>query len=279
MTYKFPWYRWHIARWLSSRSRLTMTPLERSVYRDLLDHLYMDGSIPNDPTELAIMAAVTEQDFAAAWPVVSKRFVPHPTIAGHLSNTNAADEMTFRENGSWDAPGPGRKKSPGRCPCGQMTADRANKRGHKCQETNSVNSVKRSFACQKTELEPELRTENLETEQTRTPEDGVRSFDSLENEKTSTQEDEFLAAYPNSGTGRAATLRAYRAVITTPGLHAELMDGLRRWLDSDRWTRSLKEDGGTYIPQASRFIRDGMFREHPPKSPLDLLFERYPLIK
>jgi hypothetical protein len=73
-----------------------MTPLERAVYRDLIDHIYIDGSIPNDLRILANLAAVSTEDLAAAWPVVSKRFIPCPDDPSSLTNANIEDEIRRR---------------------------------------------------------------------------------------------------------------------------------------------------------------------------------------
>ena len=93
---KLPWHKWYASRWLSSRSRLTMSPLERSIYRDLLDHIYVDGNIPNDKKILAILAAVSLEELEDAWPVVGKRFVACEDDPTSLTNTNVEDELRRR---------------------------------------------------------------------------------------------------------------------------------------------------------------------------------------
>jgi uncharacterized protein YdaU (DUF1376 family) len=153
---QFPWYKWHSARWLSSRSRLTMNTSERSIYRDLLDHLYVDGNIPNDPKVLAMMAAVSEEEFSRAWPVVSRRFVPHPNEPNALTNANAEDEMRDRDEKSAAGARGGRPPSAERCPCGAMTRARADKRGHHCQECQKAGALQRESKTQ-TETEREER--------------------------------------------------------------------------------------------------------------------------
>lgn len=154
---QFPWYKWHAARWLSSRSRLTMTTSQRSIYRDLLDHLYVDGNIPSDPKVLAMMAAVTDEEFHQAWPVVSRRFIPHPDDPTALTNTNAEDEMRDRDEKSDAGARGGRPPSAERCPCGAMTKARADKRGHRCQECQKAGALQ-------TERETQIQTEREEGE-------------------------------------------------------------------------------------------------------------------
>jgi len=70
MSVSLPWYPWFASQWLASESRLSMTTSERAIYRDLLDHCYEAGSIPNRRVVLANMAAVSLDEFDPAWKVV-----------------------------------------------------------------------------------------------------------------------------------------------------------------------------------------------------------------
>ncbi len=74
-----------------------MNTSQRSIYRDLLDHCYEAGSIPGDQTILARMAAVPQEEFDAAWPIVGKKFVPHPELEGRLTNPRVIEELAYRE--------------------------------------------------------------------------------------------------------------------------------------------------------------------------------------
>ena len=170
---QFPWYKWHSARWLSSRSRLTMNTSERAIYRDLLDHLYVDGNIPSDPKVLATMAAVTEEEFGRAWPVVSRRFISHPDEPDALTNANAEDEMRDRDEKSEAGARGGRPRSGERCPCGAMTRTRAEKRGHRCQECQKAGALQ-------TEREKKTAERDIEKEEEHTspPQRGARLSDS-----------------------------------------------------------------------------------------------------
>lgn len=79
--------------------------------------------------------------------------------------------------------------------------------------------------------------------------------------------DEFVSSYPEPkrGVGVERGCRAYVGRIDgTDGEHARLMAGLRRWLASDQWVRSLADDGGKYIPTMERFIADGRYLDNPP---------------
>lgn len=73
---------------------------------------------------------------------------------------------------------------------------------------------------------------------------------------------EFLAEYPKQ-TKRDATARAYVSIVESPEEHAALMAGLRRWLASDQWRRSLKADGGRFIPDPDKFIFERLYLDQP----------------
>ena len=88
-----PWYRWYAGDWLGSPTRLDMSAAERGVYRDLLDWHYIEGSIPADETKLRRRLAVTDQEFAATWPAVSRKFEPDPDNPDRLINRRAVNVM------------------------------------------------------------------------------------------------------------------------------------------------------------------------------------------
>lgn len=67
-------YPWYPADWRGSEARMTMTLEERCIYRELLDHHYEQGSLPNDPRALRIIAGCDKEEFERAWPRVSKQF-------------------------------------------------------------------------------------------------------------------------------------------------------------------------------------------------------------
>lgn len=81
-------------------------------------------------------------------------------------------------------------------------------------------------------------------------------------ENISIRLNEFLDSYPKR-TGRDAASRAYISLIESESDHRELMAGLQRWLVSDQWVRSLKADGGRYIPDADKFLFERKWLDEP----------------
>jgi hypothetical protein len=79
--------------------------------------------------------------------------------------------------------------------------------------------------------------------------------------------EEFRDAYPQCKRNVRVepACRAYVGRIDgVQGEHAKLMDGLRRHIDSDQWARSLRDDGGRFVPSMENFIANGMYNDHPP---------------
>lgn len=60
--------------WLTSPTRLRMTPTERAIYWDLLLYQWKDGALPADHATLTEMAHVSPEDFARAAPAVLRNF-------------------------------------------------------------------------------------------------------------------------------------------------------------------------------------------------------------
>ena len=82
-------YKWFPQDWLSNETRLRMTPLERSIYRDLLDHNIVQGDLPDNEAVLSQLAAVSLTEFRKAWPAVAVKFIPVEGKPGRISNPRA----------------------------------------------------------------------------------------------------------------------------------------------------------------------------------------------
>jgi hypothetical protein len=72
---RLPSYPWYPDDWLTSPTRLKMSPESRAIYRDLLDYCFRDGSIPIDDHVLMLMAAVTPAVWRRAWPAVQAELI------------------------------------------------------------------------------------------------------------------------------------------------------------------------------------------------------------
>ncbi len=72
MIHSYPWYP---SDWLNSETRLRLSLAARSVYRDLLDHCWMQGDLPTDHRVLAGLAGTSLAEFAKLWSHVSDRFI------------------------------------------------------------------------------------------------------------------------------------------------------------------------------------------------------------
>ena len=82
------WYPFHF-RWLTSRARMEMNLAEQGAYRTLIDYCHLDGSIPDDTTQLARMLLVTTRTMRKVWPAVSRHF--QAGERGRLTNKVASE--------------------------------------------------------------------------------------------------------------------------------------------------------------------------------------------
>ncbi len=134
--------------------------------------------------------------------------------------------------------------------CGQMTAECG-------QVTASGRELPPPAADCCPESESETETD-LETDTGARDSSDARQFNPW---------DQFREAYPECkrNVRVESSCRAYVSRISgKQGEHDRLMEGLRRHLACDQWERSLREDGGRFIPSMEKFIADGLYLDHPP---------------
>jgi uncharacterized protein YdaU (DUF1376 family) len=274
-----PYVPFFTSDWLASSARIDMTLGERAIYLDLLFQIWeRGGAIPADEARLAKLSMAASEEFAGAWPGVRKHFVAHPDQPGMLTNLKMLDVIRKQATNHEAQSRNGRR--------GGIASGRSRKR------KGSENEAESKHPETEPELEPELERE-LETdarigvpEQANEEKTGRAPSSSLLNGKDAAPHsvkavEEFLSAYPKK-TGHVAARKAYSGKITDRSLHILLMDGLARWMESDQWVRSLREDGGRYVPYAATFISDRLWAEYPPSAkaaPVDPIAEAVRRIK
>ena len=84
-------YPWYVADWRLSETRMRLTLEQRALYRELLDHLFHVGSLPNNEKTLQKIAGATDEEFARAWPAVKSCF--YEIEGGRLMNAKAAEVL------------------------------------------------------------------------------------------------------------------------------------------------------------------------------------------
>ena len=71
-------YPWYFQDWRSSRTRAKMTLEEQGLFRNILDILYEDGSIPDDPGQVQSLIGAKDKEFNRAWPRVRAALIEVP---------------------------------------------------------------------------------------------------------------------------------------------------------------------------------------------------------
>jgi len=178
---------------------------------------------------LAQLAGASTQEFELAWPNVSKNFIQRDGDPARLTNRVVEDELRRRAE--------------------KVVAGRSGGRPRKKPDGYQT----------KTKSESEIQTETKGKKNTHPL---SRVLGPHERERLS----EFLKLYPKK-THQEKAKRAYASIIDTESMHAELIDGLNRWVHSEQWTASLYSDGGRFVPDPDKFLEDRLWQDHPPVRP------------
>lgn len=245
----FPWIPWHASKWLSSKARLLMNTSQRAIYIDLLNQLYeWGGALPNDPAKLALVAAVTQVEFDAAWPTVSKHFVEHPSQPEMLTN-EVALEVIERQGRLHEANAAnGRKGAAARW------------RGHGEAISGAV-AIEKTRPRQEQDKSRERDTDNTGCGSSLPPDSPPRKSNSLDGQ-FECMWNELLTSYPAKGRIKVVDAeRAYRdALLAAPdpaALHRGVVDAVTgKWRQSRQWANG-------YVQSISKFIRERQWLEEP----------------
>lgn len=80
---RYPWYPWNVRDYRSSDRVLALTPLQRGIYRELLDVVWIKGWIPaTDIVQLARAARVSVSMMERNWNAIRPMFTPLPGLDG-----------------------------------------------------------------------------------------------------------------------------------------------------------------------------------------------------
>lgn len=72
---KRPAYQWYVMDARGDEVFMLMSYEQQGIYRALLDHQWIEGSLPADPKQLATILKVTPGRFAKVWPLISAKFL------------------------------------------------------------------------------------------------------------------------------------------------------------------------------------------------------------
>lgn len=230
-----PWVKWYSSKWLSSPTRMKMTPLQRCIYLELLFCCYeCGGRIPNDKQQLTRMAMVTAEEFETAWPTVSQHFQPCETDAQSLVNRVALD-VIGQQTDYHEA---------------KVQAGRAGgKASGRSRSKTSANSEAIEIEIEESKNETQIKSKN-ETD------NRLSSFD------YDSSWMELLSVYPPRGKTQLVTAEAlYReALLTAPdreALHRRVIVAVTgKWAASKQW-----RDG--YVQSIAKFVKEMQWLDEP----------------
>ena len=87
-------YEWRIGAWAISETRDRLDSSGRGIYRELLDHCYGQGKIPDDPEWICRRCACTQEQYEKAWKVIARHF---PKIEGTEYRYNVHSDIVRGE--------------------------------------------------------------------------------------------------------------------------------------------------------------------------------------
>ena len=90
-------YPWYMADWHNSETRIALSMAERGLYRELLDHCYTEGSIPDDEKKLSAIAGCTINEIRRLWPQVKQCFSSNG-VSGRLEHKRVNQVLEKLEN-------------------------------------------------------------------------------------------------------------------------------------------------------------------------------------
>jgi hypothetical protein len=69
-----PAFQWYARDWLSECTTLALSQEEKAAYADMMCACWLEGSVPVEPTRLALVLKVTPKQAASTWEAVKSRF-------------------------------------------------------------------------------------------------------------------------------------------------------------------------------------------------------------
>ena len=113
---RYPWYRWDVRDYRSSDRVLALTPLQRGIYRELLDVVWIKGWIPaSDIVQLAQMARVPVAMMQRNWPAIRDMLDALPGMDGErLTSERLEDERRHIDKRRTQASEAGRRSAEAR---------------------------------------------------------------------------------------------------------------------------------------------------------------------
>ncbi len=88
------YYEWRMSAWATSETRDRLDATGRGIYRELLDHCYGQGKIPDDPEWICRRCACTFDEYEKTWKVIGRHF---PKISRTAYRYNVHADIFRRE--------------------------------------------------------------------------------------------------------------------------------------------------------------------------------------
>lgn len=239
-----PWCKRYFREWLSSERRACMNLAERGLYTELVDRLYVEGSIPDDEATLARLVGVPLAEFSQAWEVVRQEFELDPNQPGRLIQAEVLVALDSMDDYVGQQAEKGRKSG------------RSRKAAAKQQLNSGSTTVQRA-------VEPRFAERLNQATNHKRREDKSRQEKKDQpppspNGERRAHFDTFWDQYPRKIAKRDA-LKAYQAVVKSAADEKCLSENM------PGWAQEFERRDPDKVPYPATFLRKGQWAEPPPK--------------
>lgn len=240
MIHSYPWY---IADWRGSEAVLSMTLAERGLYRELLDHCWECGNLPNSEVVLTKIAHCSEKEFRKSWPTVKAQFYEND---GRLYHVKVNEKRRAIEE--WHD---GRRE--------------AGRKGGLAKKASLATSSAKAQPV--ADLKPSTSTSTSTSsvrhfDTVETCPDGAPRFTPPTHTQLVAQESAArMAALHPKPTNRVLIESALASAIDRGHTPALIESAHADWCASAEWT----EDGGKWCPGLAKWMADDGFTKKPRK--------------
>lgn len=238
-----PWHRRYHGDWLLSERRAAMSLAQRGLYVELLDRLYVGGSLPDDEAALARLVGVPLAEFSEAWQVVREEFESDPNQPGRLVQAEVLVALATMDEYVCGQAEKGRKSGRSRKAASEQRLSNGSNSGSTTVPTTVEQAVEQRLN-DKTRLD---KNKNKKDQTPCSPSGERRAcFDA------------FWTQYPRKVAKRDA-IAAFSAVIKTSADERLLSETLPAWVIE------FQSRDPDKVPYPATFLRKGQWSESPPK--------------
>lgn len=216
-------YYWDVIAWRNSRRVRAMDKVTKAIYREVMDEIWINGAVPNDVNEIAILSGWSIEEVTHSWPFIHGCLVPTKKNPDLFTSERLEEERRKRNSIKSK-----RKKA----------SDERWKRYALAMQMHSTStpSAMQDYPIQVTSTSNKKQVTSIKE---KAPVPGFT---------------EFWEEYPRK-TAKEAALKAWNKLAPDPDLLTEILVAVARQKKSDQW-RDEK-----FIPHAATWLNQKRWKD------------------